>query len=324
METYIKNIINKLYEMYGYNIIEFPKIQGLCGGWGAARKSENFAEVIFFSNENNYIFLEKEKLIYWLRNKLQCQNIRLIEIIMSSNNIRINPQCELIVINNVDKKVLYYTLGLEGKVQELANCMNHIGKPKEKLRNREMPIVTYILIAVNVLAYILTAYLSSNIVDSNINVLIFLGAKVNSLIANGEYYRLITCMFLHGGIIHLALNMYALYSLGPFIEKIYGKVKYLVIYFLAGIASSIFSFMFSSAISIGASGAIFGLFGAALVFALKMKERIGKGFITNIMSVILINLFMGFSMPNVDNFGHLGGLIGGSLITFLLKIKEKY
>lgn len=323
MDKYIKNLINRLCGIYGYNIIEFQgAMSGFQSTWGAVKKYENAAEVIFFSNVNDYNSLNKENFLNSLKNTLQCDNIRLIQIIVGNNvNERIHPQCEYIFINIVDNKILYYSTGLENKVEELLNCMRRSSSNYEKT---EVSIITYILITVNVLAYIVTAYLSGNFIDSNTNVLVFLGAKVNYLIARGEYYRLITCMFLHGGIMHLLLNMFALYSLGPFIEKIYGKIRYLIIYFLAGIVSSIFSYMFSSAVSIGASGAIFGLLGAALIFAMKMKDRIGKGFITNIVSVILINLFMGLSMSNVDNFGHLGGLIGGSAITLLLGVGKRY
>ncbi|AKA70824.1 rhomboid family intramembrane serine protease [Clostridium scatologenes] len=322
MDKYIKNLINRLCGIYGYNIIEFQGASGFQSTWGAVKKYENAAEVIFFSNVNDYNSLNKENFLNSLKNTLQCDNIRLIQIIVGNNvNERIYPQCEYIFINIVDNKILYYSTGLENKVEELLNCMRRSSSNYEKT---EVSIITYILITVNVLAYIVTAYLSGNFIDSNTNVLVFLGAKVNYLIARGEYYRLITCMFLHGGIMHLLLNMFALYSLGPFIEKIYGKIRYLIIYFLAGIVSSIFSYMFSSAVSIGASGAIFGLLGAALIFAMKMKDRIGKGFITNIVSVILINLFMGLSMSNVDNFGHLGGLIGGSAITLLLGVGKRY
>lgn len=323
MDKYIKKLINRLCEIYGYNIIEFQgTMSGFESSWGTVKKYENAAEVIFFSNSNDYNSLDKESFLNSLKNALQCDNIRLIQIIVGNNvNERIYPQCEYIFINIVDNKILYYSTGLENKVEELLNCMRRSSSNYEKT---EASIITYILITVNVLAYIVTAYLSGNFVDSNINVLVFLGAKVNYLIARGEYYRLITCMFLHGGIMHLLLNMFALYSLGPFIEKVYGKTRYLIIYFLSGIVSSVFSYMFSTAVSIGASGAIFGLLGAALIFAMKMKDRIGRGFITNIVSVILINLFMGFSMSNVDNFGHLGGLIGGSAITLLLGIAKRY
>jgi rhomboid protease GluP len=117
--------------------------------------------------------------------------------------------------------------------------------------------------------------------------------------------------------------MYALYSIGPLVERVYGKAKYLVIYFISGIISSVFSFIFSNGVSIGASGAIFGLLGTTLVFAVTMRKNIGKGFLRNITSVIIINLFIGFTMSNIDNFGHLGGLLGGSISALVFNLIKK-
>lgn len=178
--------------------------------------------------------------------------------------------------------------------------------------------ITYAIIILNILVYMVTSYLSRSIIDSNLNVLVFMGAKVNLLIDEGQYYRLFTCMFLHAGIVHLAVNMYSLYMLGIFTERIYGKIKYITIYIISGLISSLFSYMFSSSISVGASGAIFGLLGALLVFALKMKRSINKDFVANIITIIVVNLIIGFSIANVDNFGHIGGLIGGIIITYIL------
>lgn len=331
MEAYIKNLIQNLYEHYGYSIVELGEINGLYTNWGVYKKTESSTDVMFFCNLDSSYQLNIHEIEILARKHLQTDNIRLIQTIIDDRlkiesnengelhiSHEIYPQCELILINNVDNKVLYFSEGLKDKAQELATIINYMSASKNRAAKAERPIITYVLIAVNVLAYILTAYLSGNIVDSNINVLIFLGAKVNQLINQGEYYRFITCMFLHGGIIHLALNMYALSSLGPLIEEIYGRTKYVFIYFLAGIISSIFSYTFSTGVSIGASGAIFGLLGAALIFAVKMKNSVGKGFMMNIVSVIVINLVIGFSIPNVDNFGHMGGLIGGVITSFFL------
>lgn len=329
MNTYIKNLIQKLYELYGYNIIEFKGITGLCSSWGVSKKQGDIDEIIFFTDLDSIEDLKINELINYVYNSLQYGNIRLIQVLIDSElkvdgneseelnlNHRINPQCEFILINNVDNKILFYSSGLEDKVQELVNCINQIVDTTKEFMELDKSAITYILIILNLLVYSITAYLSGSILDSNINVLIFLGAKVNELINRGEYYRLITCMFLHGGIIHVVLNMYALNSLGPLVETVYGRRKYILIYFLSGIVSSIFSYKFSSGISVGASGAIFGLLGATLVFGIRMKSRIGKGFMTNILSVIAINLFIGFSIPNVDNFGHLGGLLGGMAVSY--------
>ncbi|MBV7274992.1 rhomboid family intramembrane serine protease [Clostridiaceae bacterium UIB06] len=331
MESYIKDLIQNLCDYCGYNIVEIEKIDGVYVNWGVYKRIENELDVVFFSDLDSSYKLDINELKIYFKKYLQCENLKLSEVMVDDRlkviedengnfhlNHKINPQCELILINNVDNKILYFSEAIKEKANELASCMNHIGNSKRSREKQETPIVTYVLIGLNVLMYLITAYLSGNIVDSNINVLVFLGAKVNELIKGGEYYRFITCMFLHGGIIHLALNMFALKSLGPLIEQVYGKVKYIIIYFLSGILSSIFSYMFSTSVSIGASGAIFGLLGAALILALKMKGSIGKGFMTNILSVIAVNLFMGFSIPNVDNFGHLGGLIGGIITSFLL------
>lgn len=331
MDTYIRNLIEKLCSLYGYRVIEFSKISGLSSSWGVVKEEENSADIIFFSSLHTMQQFNIDNFISYTRNALQIENIRPVQVLVDGDlktyadeegvvhlNHKIYPQCGLILINSVDNKILYYSSDLQDKANELANCISYMKHTENRDKGTEKAIITYILIAVNLMVYALTAYLSGNIVDSNTNVLVFLGAKVNELISAGEYYRLVTCMFLHGGAMHVGLNMYSLYALGPFVESVYGKVRYTVIYFLAGIVSSLFSYMFSSDISVGASGAIFGLLGAALVFAVKMKDRIRKGFIMNILSVIVINLVVGFSIPNVDNFGHLGGLLGGILSSFVL------
>lgn len=186
------------------------------------------------------------------------------------------------------------------------------------MRKNKQWLITYVLIAMNILMYLISAFLSENIFDIDIRVLIYLGAKFNPLIDIGQYYRLVTCTFLHGGLMHIALNMYALYAIGPLIERTYGKSKFLLIYFVSGIMSSFFSYKFSSKVSIGASGAIFGLLGAALVLSIKMRRVIGEDFRRNIISVILVNIIIGVSISNIDNFGHLGGLVGGILVSMLI------
>jgi rhomboid protease GluP len=183
--------------------------------------------------------------------------------------------------------------------------------------------ITVVLIAINVVMFLITALVSGDFGDIDGSVLVYFGAKQNELIQAGQYYRLITAMFLHGGIMHIAFNMYALYSLGNLIENIYGKWKYLFIYFVAGILSTTTSYLFSPNNSVGASGAIFGLFGAAVVFGLKEKNRIGKNFLTEIATIIVMNIVIGLSSRNIDNFAHFGGLLGGIVLSFLLYDNKK-
>lgn len=331
MENYIKKLIQNLCDHYDYNIVEIEGVNGIYVNWGVYKKTSSGLDVIFFSNLDSSYEIKVHELRKYFENHLQDENLTLNQVIVDDKlkikvdesgvfhiNYKINPQCGLILINNVDNKILYFSEDVKDKAEQLSTCMNYMRSPQSSQEKLEKPIITYVLIGVNVLMYLVTAFLSGDILDSNINVLVFLGAKVNELIKGGEYYRFITCMFLHGGIIHLALNMYSLNSLGPLIERIYGKVKYIVLYFLSGIVSSIFSYIFSTSVSIGASGAIFGLLGAVLVFAVKMKNFVGKEFMVNILSVIVVNLFIGFSIANVDNFGHMGGLVGGIIISFFL------
>ena len=229
-----------------------------------------------------------------------------------------------------DKKVNYSQNVNLQVVQEVASVMsnNNLQSNSEKISLKDKPLITIGIIAINVIMYVVTAYLSfvyakGSIFNSDTNVLILLGAKVNELIQKGQYYRLISCMFLHGGIVHLGVNMYSLYAIGPMVEKVYGKAKYVAIYFFAGICASIFSYIFSTSVSIGASGAIFGLLGAVLVFAIKSKGKTGNAFIRSILSVIFINIFIGATLPNIDNFAHIGGLLGGMLIAFLVSFKAE-
>jgi rhomboid protease GluP len=166
--------------------------------------------------------------------------------------------------------------------------------------------------------FLISVYLSKDIIDINPNVLDYLGAKDNALISNGEYYRLLTSTFLHSGIIHITMNMYSLFAIGPLVEKYYGRLRYILIYLLSGIFASLASFILSPYMSVGASGAIFGVLGATLVMAYKLRERIGKSFLKNVMIVVVVNLIFSFSIPNIDVYAHLGGLVSGVILSGIM------
>lgn len=161
--------------------------------------------------------------------------------------------------------------------------------------------------------------LSKSIVDIDSMTLLEMGAKYNPLISRGEVWRLFTAAFLHGGILHLACNMYSLYAVGTQVERIYGKVKYIIIYILSALGASVLSYLLAPrSLSVGASGAIFGVLGAILVFVIKEKNKLSKGALGNILSVIALNLYIGFTIPNIDNYAHIGGLIVGIIISIIL------
>lgn len=182
---------------------------------------------------------------------------------------------------------------------------------------QSQPVITYTLLAIAVLVYVLQVATEGFLVGMDLPAL--WGMKVNELIIEGQFWRLITPVFLHGSIVHIAFNMYALISFGPGLERSYGRVRYLALFFIGGFAGNVFSFLFSSAPSLGSSTAIFGLLGAEGVFLYQNRKLFGKGAqraLINLITIAVINLFIGLSNPGIDNWGHLGGLVGGVLFAW--------
>jgi rhomboid protease GluP len=153
----------------------------------------------------------------------------------------------------------------------------------------------------------------------DMGVLALFGAKVNQLILDGEYWRLFTAMFIHIGPFHLLLNLVALNALGPLVEGYFGHWRFLAIYVVAGLAGSLASYAFSPIPSAGASGAIFGLAGASVVYFYFFRENFGtrgRALLQNILFVIGLNLVLGFVVSGIDYYGHIGGLVGGALAAY--------
>ena len=143
------------------------------------------------------------------------------------------------------------------------------------------------------------------------------------LVLSGQYYRLFTSMFLHSDIFHIGFNMYALYILGSQAESFFGKIKFSIIYILSGLSGSLLSILLNmDTFSIGASGAIFGLLGALLYFGYNYRGYIGNRIISSALTVIAINLAYGFVHPGISNAAHIGGLVGGLAISYMLGIKS--
>ncbi|ASS75129.1 hypothetical protein CIG75_09150 [Tumebacillus algifaecis] len=129
----------------------------------------------------------------------------------------------------------------------------------------------------------------------------------------GEWWRLLSSVFLHYELTHIAFNMVTLYFFGRIAERIFGLPRFMVIYVLAGVAGSLLSVAFSPHNSLGASGAVFGLFGALLAFGQFNRKAFAMTIGTSVYALLAINLIFGFIMPNVNNFAHIGGMIGGFL-----------
>lgn len=178
---------------------------------------------------------------------------------------------------------------------------------------------TTLLMAINVLYWLFMSMKGST---TDTYHLIEYGAKFNPLIAGGEYYRLLVSIFIHIGLPHLLFNTYALNLLGKDVELIYGSKKFIVIYLISGLFGSLSSFLFSKALSAGASGAIFGLMGAYLYFGIRKPAIFSARYGMNLITMLVLNIFFGLTNSNIDNFAHLGGLVGGFLASCAFGLKK--
>ncbi len=177
------------------------------------------------------------------------------------------------------------------------------------------PVVAYTLMGISILVY-LVQYGSLSLVGEDIPAL--LGLKINELIEQGQYWRLISPVLLHGSILHLVFNMYALNIFGPNLERNMGHWRFLALYLIGGLGGNVASFILSTAPSLGSSTAIFGLLAAEGVFLYQNKKLFGRNAqraLVNIITVAVINLVIGLS-PGIDNWGHVGGLVGGVLFSW--------
>ena len=177
------------------------------------------------------------------------------------------------------------------------------------------PQAVWVILGSIAVIYVVSCLLSGSLFEPNLGVLILLGAKENSLIAAGAYWRLITATLLHASLIHIFFNGYALFALGPESERIYGTGRFLALYALAGLGGSVASYLFSPATSVGASGAIFGLIGGLGMFFYLNRTALGefgRAQTQSMASIAMINLIIGFaSGGRIDNWGHFGGLVAG-------------
>lgn len=182
------------------------------------------------------------------------------------------------------------------------------------------PRLTYLFILINIFVFML---LELNGGSTNIDTLIQYGAKYNYAILEGEWWRIISSMFLHIGIIHLMLNMVALYYLGITVERTFGSIRFFIIYFISGIGGGLASFAFNEHVAAGASGALFGLFGALLFFTIIYKQLFFQTMGKNLILILIINITFGIVVPQIDMGAHIGGLVIGFLTSLALYVPTK-
>jgi len=189
--------------------------------------------------------------------------------------------------------------------------------------------ITYSIIAINVVVYFFSALFSGSIADMDMQVLVDMGALYGPLtVLKGEWWRLFTAMFLHGGMTHILMNMVSLYIIGRGMEMYFDARSYLGIYLFSGLLGGLASlYVHPESVGIGASGAIFGVFGALAGFFIAHRKHIGahtRSFMKEFAVIIAINLVIGFSIPSVDVSAHIAGLLVGFIGGYLLSRDPKF
>lgn len=229
-----------------------------------------------------------------------------------------------ILVNNF-KKIKTNLSTEDFDIQDVINLTEDVNKKTESnnrvfenIFKKKKIVVTKILIFVCFIYFIYT--LASSSLELNTYNLVKYGANYRYGVLNGEWWRLFTSIFMHASVLHILFNMYALKILGEQIESYLGKLKFFLVFIISGLVGSLSSLIFTNGVSVGASGAIFGLLGSILYFGYHYRLVLGSTIKNDIIPVIFINLLIGFLVPGIDIYAHIGGLIGGILSTMALGV----
>lgn len=205
----------------------------------------------------------------------------------------------------------------EKKIEKKKTIKETIGLLKPTKDYVFTPVIVYL----NILIFVLMVLNGVHPIMPTVESLITWGGNLRGITLDGQQWRLLTSVFLHGGLLHLLFNMYALLYIGGLLETKFGKTRYLFAYIITGLFASIASISFyDNIVSVGASGAIFGMYGLFLALltlkGLNIPKESRKNLITSILFFIGYNLFYGFAKEGIDNAAHIGGLISGFIIGF--------
>ena len=251
--------------------------------------------------------------------EFKSDNITAVEV-HEENEVKKNKILKSI-FPDLSKKLKFSEDGVALFVKVTNDINAHNKKDQEKVADvfsPKKPVVTYALILINVFMFLFS------LINGTTEEFYNLFASYGPFVKMGDYYRLISAAFMHANIAHLIFNMYALWIIGMQLESFIGKWRYLVVYLFSAISGSLLSVIVTpNAVSVGASGAIFGLLGALLYFGYHYRVYLGTVIKSQIIPLIVINLLLGFMVPGIDNAAHIGGLIGGALIMIGVGVKYK-
>ncbi len=265
--------------------------------------------------------------------KIEEENKRINSVVISNNDLNITNKDILEAFPHINDKLLKDTNG----VDLIINVTKDINKKTEETNKRyertfkaKKIFITPLLITLCIALFLAALFIDGVGAISSVNVYTSLKLGGNTFfytVGNREIFRLLTYMFNHGSLIHLLINMYSLYIIGTQLETFLGKAKYVTIYLVSGICGGLLSLLIyrsSGIVSVGASGAIFGLLGSLLYFGYHYRNYLSGALKSQIIPIIVLNLAIGF-LPgmNIDNACHIGGLLAGALCTMALGIDER-
>ena len=277
---------------------------------------ESDSEVLLVGLESTAAVIERKNTGFRIGNKNGNNNVALLTAKLNELKATYSPEQLTEEYNEMMERQKAHETDIEERAK--SNRLTAL----EKIQfARGTHYVTYTIMGINVLIYLLMVLNGYRFMEFSVDSLIKWGGNVRNLNVSGQWYRLITCMFLHGGLVHIAFNMYALFYIGVYLEPLLGKLRYLTVYLACGVIASLASTWFDVGVpvSVGASGAIFGLFGVflALLTTDFVEQRVRKPMLRSIAFFVVFNLVYGSVANGIDNAAHIGGLVSGVLFGYL-------
>lgn len=309
LEAYYKIVRINSNHIHNNEQFEFDKfkIQNVCKQISKKTLTRKLRTLNIFTDTNDNIKIENNKYIdnYVIENNND----------LTKDN-GISSKFPLIKEETSDAHGLEFLLNISNDINEKTEKENN--NYEEVFRPKKI-IATKVIIAINIFVFIISYLLT---LTGKFDV--FTNFALNKYyVKSGEIYRLITCGFLHSGIIHLICNMYSLHIIGSQLENFIGKTKFLIVYFVSLISGSLLSCVITNSWSVGASGAIFGLIGSLIYFGYHYRIYLGSVIRSQLIPLLVVNLGIGFIIPNIDVSAHIGGLVGGILSTMSVGINNK-
>jgi len=237
---------------------------------------------------------------------------------LSNNKLVIDAFPDIISNNEFKEEGISLFVKLTQDINKKNEIQNNIASDIFK---KKVPYITLGIILINFVVFLLMYLFGKDSYD--VQTLIKFGALYKPFVKNGEFFRLITCAFVHIGVVHLLVNSYSLFIIGSQMESFLGRIKYLFVYLISALCGSLMSIVFHETVSAGASGAIFGLLGSMLYFGYNYRVFLGNVLRSQIIPLIILNLVVGLFIPGVDVAAHVGGLLGGIIATQAVGLKHK-